>query len=36
MEFGGDTFGRVIGVNVLDSGGEGTWITAVIGGDISI
>ena len=36
MEFGGGTFGRVIGVNVLDSGGEGTWFTAVICGDISI
>ena len=36
MEFGGGTFGRVIGVNVLDSGGEGTWITAVICGNISI
>ena len=35
MEFGGGTFGRVIGVNVLDSGGEGR-ITAVICGDISI
>ena len=35
MEFGGGTFSRVIGVNVLDSGGEG-GISAVICGDISI
>ena len=33
MEFGGGIFGRVIGVNVLDSGGEGR-ITAVICGTL--
>ena len=36
MEFGGGIFGRVIGVNVLDSGGMGKWITAVIWEDIGI
>ena len=35
MEFGGGTFSRVIGVNVLDSEGKG-GISAVICGDISI
>ena len=35
MEFGGGTFSRVIGVNFLDSGGEG-GISAVICGDINI
>ena len=36
MGFGGGTFGRVIGVNVWDSGGMGKWITAVIWEDIGI
>ena len=35
MEFGGGTFSRVIGVNVLDSEGKG-GISVVICGDISI
>ena len=35
MEFGGGTFSSVIGVNVLDSGGEG-GISAIICGDTSI
>ena len=36
MEFGGGILGRVIGVNVLNSGGKGKWITAVIWEDIGI
>ena len=36
MKFGGGTFSRVIGVNVLDSGGKGKWITAVIWENIGI